>query len=62
MAPYVQKVRDRVGVARTQTYSPPPAQPQADLSAQLASLAQLHSAGALSDAEFAAAKARLLGT
>lgn len=47
---------------RTQVPAPvqPSTHPPADLPAQLASLAQMHSAGALSDAEFAAAKARLL--
>ncbi|MGW6123390.1 SHOCT domain-containing protein [Nocardia sp. NPDC055165] len=41
---------------------PPPAAPSAgnDTVAQLSTLAELHSAGALSDAEFAAAKAKLL--
>ncbi|MEV6660404.1 SHOCT domain-containing protein [Nocardia fluminea] len=42
---------------------PPPPAPSAgdDTVAQLSKLAELHSAGALSDAEFAAAKAKLLG-
>lgn len=42
---------------------PPPAAPAAgsDLTAQLQQLAQLHNAGVLSDEEFAAAKAKLLG-
>jgi hypothetical protein len=49
-----------------QQYAPPPAAaPQAapgnDLTAQLQQLAQLHTAGVLSDEEFAAAKAKLLG-
>jgi hypothetical protein len=40
---------------------PPPAAPAApDLTAQLQQLAQLHTAGVLSDAEFAAAKQKLL--
>jgi hypothetical protein len=41
---------------------PPPAAPSAgqDTVAQLGQLAELHSSGALSDAEFAAAKAKLL--
>lgn len=37
------------------------ATPAQDLAAQLERLSQLHAAGALSEAEFAAAKARLLG-
>jgi Short C-terminal domain len=49
-----------------QEYAPPPPQPAAapagsDLTAQLQQLAQLHNAGVLSDEEFAAAKAKLLG-
>jgi Short C-terminal domain len=39
-------------------YAPPPADP-AD---EIEHLAQLHTSGALSDEEFAAAKARILGT
>jgi hypothetical protein len=38
-----------------------PAAPQADMIAQLQQLAQLNQAGVLSDAEFEAAKAKLLG-
>jgi hypothetical protein len=38
-----------------------PAVPAADPVAELKELAQLHSSGALTDAEFAAAKAKLLG-
>ncbi len=41
-----------------QSYAPPPADP-AD---ELEHLAQLHSSGALTDEEFAAAKANILGT
>ena len=42
--------------------TPPPASPPTkDLAEQLERLSQLHASGALSDAEFAAAKARLLG-
>jgi len=53
--------------AQAQQAPPPPAAapaPEAasdDLSAQLLKLADLHSAGVLSDEEFAAAKAKLLG-
>lgn len=39
----------------------PTARATADIPAQLRQLAELHSAGALSDSEFAAAKSRLLG-
>jgi hypothetical protein len=44
--------------------APPPAAPPAasnDLTSQLQQLAQLHNAGVLDDAEFAAAKQKLLG-
>ncbi|MGW5318990.1 SHOCT domain-containing protein [Nocardia thailandica] len=52
-----------------QQYAPPPAQAPAaqaadagpDLVTRLQQLSELHSSGALSDAEFAAAKAQLLG-
>jgi hypothetical protein len=54
--------------AQQQQSAPPPAPapapqaaPGSDLTAQLQELAQLHTAGALSDEEFAAAKAKLLG-
>jgi hypothetical protein len=55
--------------AQQQQYAPPPQQyapaPAAapagdDITAQLQQLAQLHNAGVLSDAEFAAAKQKLL--
>ena len=43
--------------------APPPAAPAGDdLTAQLQQLSQLHNAGVLSDQEFAAAKAKLLGS
>jgi hypothetical protein len=40
---------------------PPPPPPAEDLTTQLQKLAALHQQGVLSDAEFAAAKAQLLG-
>ena len=40
--------------------APPPA-PEEDSAAQLQNLAQLHTQGVLTDEEFAAAKAKLLG-
>jgi hypothetical protein len=43
-------------------YQQAPAAPQDDLTSQLAQLGQLHSSGVLNDAEFASAKAKLLGT
>jgi predicted lipid-binding transport protein (Tim44 family) len=42
--------------------APPAAPAEADLNTQLQQLAQMHSAGVLTDDEFAAAKAKLLGT
>ena len=48
-----------------QQYAPPPPPPAAsaesDANAQLQNLAQLHSQGVLTDEEFAAAKAKILG-
>jgi hypothetical protein len=41
--------------------APPPAAPPADSTAELERLAKLHESGALNDAEFAAAKSKLLG-
>jgi hypothetical protein len=46
-------------------YAPPPAQyapPPADPADEIEHLAQLHASGALSDEEFTAAKAKILGT
>lgn len=65
-----QAMRDRILEAvaeRDRALRAPamPSQPQpaaAGLAEQIAQLAALHAQGALSDAEFAAAKARLLGT
>ena len=42
-------------------YAPPPPDPQDDATAQLQNLAQLNKQGVLSDEEFAAAKAKILG-
>jgi hypothetical protein len=41
--------------------APPPAAPEEDAGAQLEKLAQLHSQGVLTDEEFAASKAKILG-
>jgi hypothetical protein len=43
-----------------QAQAPPP-QPEDDPNAQLQNLAQLHTQGVLTDEEFAAAKAKILG-
>jgi hypothetical protein len=48
--------------AQQQPQQPPPAAaPEDDASAQLQNLAQLHTQGVLTDEEFAAAKAKILG-
>ena len=44
-----------------QAQAAPPPQPEDDSAAQLQNLAQLHSQGVLTDEEFAAAKAKILG-
>ena len=41
--------------------APPAAAPEDDATAQLQNLAQLHAQGVLTDEEFAAAKAKILG-
>jgi hypothetical protein len=53
------------GYAQPQYQQPPPAPAppaQDDLMTQLSQLAKLHDSGVLSDAEFSAAKAKVLGT
>jgi membrane protease subunit (stomatin/prohibitin family) len=47
--------------AQQQAYQPQQAPPVDDKTAELQKLAQLHSQGVLTDEEFAAAKAKLLG-
>jgi membrane protease subunit (stomatin/prohibitin family) len=46
--------------AQQQQYAPPPPE-EDDQTAQLQNLAQLHSQGVLTDEEFTAAKAKILG-
>jgi membrane protease subunit (stomatin/prohibitin family) len=48
-------------MAQQQAYAAPQAPPEDDQTAQLQNLAQLHNQGVLTDEEFAAAKAKLLG-
>jgi hypothetical protein len=56
---YAQEPADQAPVDQSQgQYAPPPADP-AD---EIEHLAQLHSSGALTDEEFAAAKAKVLGS
>jgi hypothetical protein len=47
--------------APQQQQAPPPAEPEEDDTAKLQQLAQLHTQGVLTDEEFAAAKAKILG-
>ncbi len=47
--------------AQYQAPPPPAAAPEDDATAQLQNLAQLHAQGVLTDEEFAAAKAKILG-
>ena len=44
-----------------QQYAPPPAAAEPDITTELTQLAELHSKGILTDEEFAAKKAQLLG-
>ncbi|WP_345521407.1 SHOCT domain-containing protein [Nocardioides conyzicola] len=60
-----QQQADAAAYQEEQQYAPPPQQPVAapagdDLVAKIQELAQLHQQGVLTDAEFAAAKQRLL--
>jgi len=61
------EVNDQAQAAYAATEAPPapapaaPAAPAGDTTAELERLAQLHQSGALTDEEFAAAKAKLLG-
>jgi hypothetical protein len=54
---------EQAAAAQQQQYAPPPppAEAEDDSTAQLQNLAQLHSQGVLTDEEFAAAKAKILG-
>ena len=54
--------QDQQQSAEQQQYAPPPPEPaQPDSTAELQNLAQLHAQGVLTDEEFAAAKAKILG-
>jgi hypothetical protein len=48
-------------MAQQQYAAQPPAQPASDPNAELQNLANLHAQGVLTDEEFAAAKAKILG-
>lgn len=58
------RARKRSAEQQAPAYAPPPPPPPSgggDVVAELTKLSELHQAGALSDAEFAAAKSKLLG-
>jgi hypothetical protein len=57
---YAQQQYQQAQMAPPPPPPPPAAAPQADLVAELSKLADLKAAGVLSDAEFEAAKAKLL--
>lgn len=58
-AQYVQQQASAAQAGYEQQAAGPP--PEADTTSQIQQLAQLHDSGALSDEEFAAAKAKILG-
>jgi Short C-terminal domain len=62
-ARYEQEDAQQYQQAAPQQYqqAAPPPEPEDDAAAQLQNLAQLHSQGVLTDEEFAAAKAKILG-
>jgi hypothetical protein len=52
---------DEQDAQQYQQQAPPPPEPEDDATAQLQNLANLHAQGVLTDEEFAAAKAKILG-
>src|SRR5512146_1878856 len=60
----IQQMQTQQQTAAQPSYAPPApaAAPGTDVTAELQKLAQLHQSGVLTDAEFAAAKQKLLGT
>ena len=58
---YDQQAQEQQAQAEPAAPEAAPAEPQDDDMAKLQQLAQLHSQGVLSDEEFAAAKAKILG-
>ena len=58
---YDEQDQQQYAEQQAQYQQPPPAPPEADPNAQLQDLAQLHTQGVLTDEEFAAAKAKILG-
>jgi putative oligomerization/nucleic acid binding protein len=58
---YNQQAAEAYAATQAPPGTPPAAAPDGDTIAELERLARLHESGALSDQEFAAAKARVLG-
>ncbi len=52
---------DQEDAQQYEQQAPPPPEPEDDATAKLQNLAQLHAQGTLTDEEFAAAKAKILG-
>jgi transcription initiation factor TFIID subunit TAF12 len=52
---------DEQDAQQYQQQAPPPPEPEDDATAQLQNLANLHAQGVLTDEEFAASKAKILG-
>ena len=60
-ARYDEQDQQQYAQQQAQYQQPPPAAPEEDATAKLQNLAQLHAQGVLTDEEFAAAKAKILG-
>jgi hypothetical protein len=60
-ARYDEQDAQQYAEQQPQYQQPPPAEPADDPNAKLQDLAQLHAQGVLTDEEFAAAKAKILG-
>jgi hypothetical protein len=60
-ARYDEQDQQQYAQQQAQYQQPPPAAPVEDPNAQLQNLAQLHAQGVLTDEEFSAAKAKILG-
>ena len=60
-ARYDEQDQQQYAQQQAQYQQAPPAAPEDDATAQLQNLAQLHTQGVLTDEEFAAAKAKILG-
>ena len=60
-ARYDEQDQQQYAQQQAQYLQPPPAAPVEDPNAQLQNLAQLHAQGVLTDEEFSAAKAKILG-